>query len=90
MTYQDPAAAPEPTTDETINAQIDRVRQLRLEAFTSYFASDENRIDGALVYLRGLAREDLLLLAAEDTMRSNDALLVALDGPHGPEDPDLN
>jgi transcriptional regulator with XRE-family HTH domain len=77
-----------PTTDETINAQIDRVRELRLNAFVSYFASDENRIDGALAYLNGLTRHDLLLLAAEDIMRSNDALLVALDGPHGPEDPD--
>jgi hypothetical protein len=89
MTDQAPTSAPEPTTDETINAQIDRVRQLRLEAFTSYFASDENRIDGALVYLNGLTRHDLLLLAAEEIMRSNDALLAALDGPHG-EDPDTD
>ena len=90
MIDQDPTVTPEPTTDETINAQINRVRQLRLEAFTSYFASDENRVDGALAYLNGLTRHDLLLLAAEEIMRSNDALLVALDGPHGPEDPDTD
>jgi hypothetical protein len=88
--YQDPDNAPVPSTDETIGTHIDRVRELRLEAFTSYFASDENRVDGALAYLNGLTRHDLLLLAAEEIMRSNDALLVALDGPHGPEDPDTD
>jgi hypothetical protein len=86
--YQDPDNAPVPLTDETIGAHIDRVRELRLKAFLSYFAGDATRIDGALAYLRTLTLEDLLLLAAEDIMRSNDALLVALDSPHGPEDPD--
>lgn len=85
MIYQDPDNAPVPLTDEAIGAHIDRVRKLRLKGFLSYFASDATRIDGALAYLRTLTVDDLLDLAAEDIVASNDALTDALNWqpPHG-------
>jgi len=78
---QDSTAAPELTIEE-IDAQIDRVHDLRLRAFLSQRGSGESRIDGALAFLRTLDRDDLLLLAAEDIMAAAGAIEAALDGPH--------
>jgi len=72
--------------DARIDAQIDRVRELRVQAFTAQLGTDESRIDAAFAFLRTLDHEDVLLLAAEDIMRRNDMLRDALDRDDSPDD----